>query len=267
MSPELASGATRVALGIEYDGTAYCGWQTQPHAPSVQDNVQAALSLVADEPVTCIAAGRTDTGVHATGQVIHFESRAERSGRAWVMGLNANLPADIAVRWARPVSQQFHARYSALWRSYRYRILNRPIRSALERNAAWWVYGAVDVAAMAQAAQLLLGQHDFSAFRAAACQAKTAIRTVFRLDVCREGELIVIDCQANAFLHHMVRNIVGSLMRVGQGEAEPAWVGRILAGRDRRLSGMTAPACGLTLNGVGYPPEFGVPPAQPWSGD
>lgn len=250
---------SRVALGVEYDGTAYNGWQTQPHSPSIQDALTVALSTVAAEPVGCTGAGRTDTGVHATGQVVHFDTASERAPRSWVLGLNSNLPDDIAVQWARPVSDEFHARYSATSREYRYRVLNQPVRPALERNRAWWVHRALDVQAMAEAAAALLGEHDFSAFRAAACQAKTPVRRLTRLTVQRQGREILIECEANAFLHHMVRNIVGTLVYVGRGEAAPDWIGRLLAGRDRRLSGMTAPPWGLTLTAVHYPAEFGLP--------
>ncbi|MDJ0929283.1 MAG: tRNA pseudouridine(38-40) synthase TruA [Gammaproteobacteria bacterium] len=249
----------RVALGVEYDGTAYNGWQTQPHTPNVQDTLTAALGIVAAEAVTCTAAGRTDTGVHATAQVVHFDSASERAPRSWVLGLNSNLPDDIAVQWARPVSDDFHARYSATARAYSYRILNQPARSALARHRAWWVHRRLNERAMVEAAATLLGEHDFSAFRAAACQARTPVRRLTRLTVERHGREILVECEANAFLHHMVRNIVGTLVYVGRGEASPDWVGRLLAGRDRRLSGMTAPPWGLTLTAVHYPAEFNLP--------
>lgn len=255
--------ARRIALGLEYDGTAYNGWQTQPHAPSIQDRVDAALSQVADHAVACVAAGRTDTGVHARGQVVHFDSPARRGARAWILGLNSLLPDDIAAQWVREVPADFHARYSAIRRWYRYRVLNQPLRSPLERHRAWWVHRPLDLAAMQAAASELLGEHDFSAFRAAACQSRTAVRALYRLDLQRHGPVIHIDCEANAFLHHMVRNIVGTLVRVGRGERDPGWVRRLLAARDRRLSGMTAPACGLTLMAVRYPPRFGLPEGGP----
>ncbi len=253
----------RVALGLEYDGTAYNGWQTQPHAPNVQDCVDRALTQVANEAVACVAAGRTDTGVHARGQVVHFDSHAERSARAWVLGLNSHLPDDIAVQWARAVPPEFHARYSASSRWYRYRLLNQPVRSPLERQRAWWLHRPLDLDAMRAAAGHLLGEHDFSAFRAAACQARTAVRELSRIEIQQHGPVIHIDCEANAFLHHMVRNIVGTLVHVGRGEERPEWVHRLLLARDRRLSGMTAPACGLTLMAVRYPPELGLPEGGP----
>ena len=252
-------GTRRFALGIEYDGSGYCGWQTQPHAPSVQDALELALSRVADGSVATVAAGRTDTGVHATGQVIHFDSAAPRSPRAWLMGANSNLPGDIVVRWAVAAPPDFHARYSATGRCYRYVILNRAVRSALDRHRSWWIHGPLDVDSMRAAAAHLLGRHDFSAFRASACQAKGPVRELRRLAIERSGDRIVVVCEANAFLHHMVRNIVGSLVRVGRGEESPDWVARLLHARDRRLAGMTAPASGLTLTAVSYPERFALP--------
>jgi tRNA pseudouridine38-40 synthase len=246
----------RIAIGVEYDGTAYRGWQAQPHAPSVQQRLNEAVSVVSDEQVTCVGAGRTDTGVHASGQVAHFDTRAERTRRSWVLGINANLPDDISVFNVWAVSQDFHARYSAVGRAYRYVILNRPVRSALARNRAWWVHRHLDAAAMRCAATCLLGEHDFSSFRAAECQAHSAIRELRTLAVVRDGERITIDCEANAFLHHMVRNIVGSLVRIGSGEADAAWLEDLLQRRDRRLAGVTAPASGLTLTRVEFPAPY-----------
>jgi tRNA pseudouridine38-40 synthase len=242
----------RYAIGIEYDGSAYKGWQIQPHAPSIQQSLNDALSRVADVRVECTGAGRTDTGVHAAAQVGHFDSSAPRSLRSWLLGINSNLPSDISVIWITPVSTDFHARFSATERSYRYTILNRPVRSALLRQRAWWVHQPLDVSRMRASANCLLGEHDFSAFRAAACQSHSAVRTINRLDIARAGERIHVDCSANAFLHHMVRNIVGSLVRVGKGEETEDWIRHTLAARDRRMSGMTAPPQGLTLTGVGY---------------
>ncbi len=256
-----ADGNRRLAVGIEYDGSSYFGWQTQPHAPNVQDTLDAALSAVADQPVGTVAAGRTDTGVHATGQVIHFDTLAERSERSWLLGANSNLPDDVNALWVRHVPGSFHARYSATGRVYRYLILNRPVRSALLRRRAWWVRDALDVRPMREAAELLLGEHDFSAYRAAACQSKTPVRDLRRLDIERSGEQIWLTCEANAFLHHMVRNLVGTLVRIGRGEERPQWAAELLEGRDRRLSGMTAPAVGLTLTAVHYPAGFGLPTA------
>lgn len=246
----------RIALGVEYDGTAYCGWQIQPHAPSVQQTLNEAISAVANESVVCTAAGRTDTGVHASGQVVHFDTVAERRRRSWLLGINSNLPVDVNVYNVWPVTADFHARYSAVARAYRYVILNRPVRSALERDRVWWVHRRLDVDAMQRAAGCLLGEHDFSSFRAAACQAHGAVRELRRLDIASAGERIRIECEANAFLHHMVRNIVGSLVRIGRGEADAEWLEALLERRDRRLAGITAPACGLTLTRVDYAAPF-----------
>ncbi len=249
----------RIALGIEYDGSAFCGWQTQSHAPSVQDALQAALSKVADHPVKVVCAGRTDSGVHATAQVVHFDTRAERPLHAWVLGGNANLPDSVSVTWAQAVDQDFHARFKATARSYRYVILNRKVRPAVLRKRVCWMHHALDEAAMQTAAQALLGEHDFSSFRALACQARHAVRRVHRLNVSRSGEFVYIDIEANAFLHHMVRNIAGTLMAVGRGEREPGWVAEVLAARDRTVGGVTAPPDGLYLSGVRYPERFGLP--------
>lgn len=257
--PDPGPGLRRFAIGAEYDGTAYHGWQIQPHAPSVQEKLNLALSRVADEAIECVGAGRTDTGVHAAAQVLHFDTTAERSPRAWVLGLNSNLPDDINALWAAPVPADFHARYSAVSRTYGYRILNRPVRSALERHRAWWLRQPLDYEAMRMAAGHFLGEHDFSAFRAAACQSRTPVRDVTRLAIEREDSLVRIEITANAFLHHMVRNIVGTLVWIGRGEAGPDWVLELLAGRDRKLAGMTAPAAGLTLTAVDYPARLGLP--------
>jgi tRNA pseudouridine38-40 synthase len=258
----------RLAIGLEYDGTEFCGWQRQDHARSIQAAVEAAVSRVADEPVGVAAAGRTDAGVHAAGQVAHFDTRAVREPRSWVLGVNSNLPPAISVSWAQVVPGDFDARYSAVARTYRYLILNQPARSALHHHRAWWLFGRLDVAAMQAAAPLLLGEHDFSAFRAAQCQARTPMRELQRLDVRRAGAFIVIECRANAFLHHMVRNIVGSLVRIGRNEAAPEWLRGVLESRDRRAAGMTAAAAGLYLTRVHYREAYAIPrPQAPWPGD
>jgi len=249
----------RIALGLEYDGTRYNGWQIQSHAPSIQAALSAAISSVADEAVQCVGAGRTDTGVHASGQVVHFDTTARRQSHSWLLGLNSNLPDDINVLWVKPVPDTFHARFSARARSYRYLILNRPVRSALQRHRAWWVRRPLEAAAMAAGGRLLLGSHDFEAFRASSCQSNSAVRELTGLDVRRHGEFIIVECRANAFLHHMVRNIVGSLVKVGLGEQPPAWMGELLAGRDRTVAAMTAPPHGLYFTAVRYPEEFGIP--------
>jgi len=252
---ELQLQKQRYALCIEYDGSAYNGWQIQPHAPSIQQCLNSAISMVADEHIECTGAGRTDTGVHAAGQIVHFDSSAQRTLRSWLLGINSNLPPDIAVLWVCPVGQSFHARFSALARSYRYVILNRPVRSALERHRAWWVHPALNLEYMQKAATYLIGEHDFSAFRASSCQAHSAVRNMTELCVARSGQQITVSCSANAFLHHMVRNIVGSLVRVGKAEERPEWMKAVLESGDRRVSGMTAPAAGLTLMQVDYPPD------------
>ena len=249
----------RIAVGLQYQGGAYAGWQHQPSSPSVQDCLEAALGTIAAEPVSLTCAGRTDAGVHARGQVVHFDTRAVRTQRAWLLGANSELPPDISVSWVRPVPAHFHARYSAEARTYRYLILNRRARSALFARRAVWVHRPLDVAAMAQAAAALEGEHDFSAFRAAECQAKSPVRRLEQLTVERRGDWLVIEATANAFLHHMVRNIVGLLIAVGKGDAPPEWAAQVLAGRERRRSAATAPAAGLYLWSVRYPEAFAVP--------
>lgn len=262
---ELQLQKQRYALCVEYDGSAYNGWQIQPHAPSIQQCLNSAISVVADAHIECTGAGRTDTGVHATGQIVHFDSSAQRTLRSWLLGINSNLPPDISVLWICPVDQSFHARFSATARSYRYVILNSPVRSALERHRAWWVHLALNLEYMQQAATYLIGEHDFSAFRASSCQAHSAIRHMTELSVARSEQKIIVSCTANAFLHHMVRNIVGSLVRVGKGEEGPEWMKTILDSGDRRVSGMTAPAAGLTLVAVAYPPDSFT--LQPFDGN
>ncbi|MGA7802471.1 MAG: tRNA pseudouridine(38-40) synthase TruA [Gammaproteobacteria bacterium] len=249
----------RIAVGVEYDGTAFSGWQSQPGSRTVQGSIEQALSKVADHPVQVVCAGRTDSGVHATGQVVHFDSDAPRRMRSWVLGANATLSADVAVTWAQPVDQQFHARFRALQRRYRYVILNRTVRPALARSRVCWDHRPLDARRMAQAGVHLVGEHDFSSFRALACQAKHPVRTVHRLDVARAGEHLYIDVTANAFLHHMVRNIAGVLIAVGRGEREPGWVPELLQARDRSAGGVTAPAGGLYLVDVRYPEKFDLP--------
>jgi tRNA pseudouridine38-40 synthase len=244
----------RIALGVEYDGTAYNGWQRQRTGRGVQERLEAALSEVANESIEVVCAGRTDTGVHASGQVVHFDTSSERSERSWLLGANTNLPDDISVTWVARVGADFHARYSATSRSYRYRILNRLQRSALHRHRAWWIHVPLDVEAMSEAARPLIGEHDFSGFRAAGCQSTTPVREITSLEIARNGDWITIDVTANAFLQHMVRNITGTLVAVGKGDEPPGWVADVLAGRDRTAGGMAAPPHGLTLVSVEYPP-------------
>jgi tRNA pseudouridine38-40 synthase len=249
----------RFAVGLEYDGRAYSGWQFQPGLNTVQDVVQRALSRVADSQVDCVCAGRTDAGVHALAQVVHFDSEAARSERAWRLGANTYLPSDVSVAWVREVATHFHARFGATARSYRYVIFNRDSRSALAAGRATWERRPLDAPRMHAAAQGLLGEHDFSAFRAIECQANSPVRKVESLAVRRQAEWVTIDITANAFLHHMVRNVAGLLMSVGHGESQPERVASVLAGRDRKVNAATASPDGLYLAAVRYPAEFGLP--------
>jgi tRNA pseudouridine38-40 synthase len=250
----------RVALGIEYDGTGYFGWQRLGHGPSLQAEVEAALSFVANHPVAVTCAGRTDAGVHARCQVVHFDTTAQREPRAWVLGATTRLPRALAVLWARPVPDDFSARFSARARRYRYAILNRPIRPALDARFLAWEHVPLDVDTMHAAAQTLLGEQDFSSFRAASCQARHARRNVIAISVRRAGQQVAIEIEANAFLHHMVRNIVGSLLEVGRGERPAAWIAELLAARDRNVAGVTAAPQGLTFVGPRYPAQWHLPP-------
>lgn len=250
----------RIALGVEYDGQHFRGWQAQKGGlPTVQASLQRGLSRVANVPVAVICAGRTDAGVHALEQVVHFDTEAERSAQSWVRGTNTNIERAITVLWAKPVSNDFHARFSAVSRRYRYVILNRSMRSSLASGRVTWEYRPLDAVRMAEAGRYLLGEWDFTSYRAVACQSNTPFRNVTRLDVSRHDDLVFIDIEANAFLHHMVRNIAGVLMDIGAGERSPDWAGEVLAARDRTAGGVTAPPHGLYLMAVGYPPEFGVP--------
>jgi tRNA pseudouridine38-40 synthase len=249
----------RFAAGVEYDGRAYSGWQYQPGLHTVQDVFQSALSRVADSPVECVCAGRTDAGVHALAQVAHFDSDAVRSERGWRLGANTYLPQDVCITWLREVPAHFHARFSAGARSYRYVILNRDSRPGLASGRATWERRPLDAARMNAAAQTLVGEHDFSAFRAIECQAKSPVRRVESLNVERTAEWVSISVTANAFLHHMVRNIAGLLMSVGSGDSPEARVPAVLAGRDRKANAATAPPDGLYLAAVRYPAEFGLP--------
>ncbi len=256
----------RFALGIEYDGGASAGWQrlgapgNTDVLPTLQGALETALSSVADAPVSTICAGRTDAGVHARCQVVHFDTDARRDLRGWVLGTTARLPREMSVRWCVPVAADFSARFSAVARRYRYRILNRSVRPALERQYVTWVRAPLDADAMHRAAQALRGERDFSAFRTVHCQAPHARRDLQAIDVRRRGDHIDIDVQANAFLHHMVRNIVGSLLEVGSGERAPDWIAEVLEARDRTRAGPTAPASGLCFLGPLYPAIHGLPP-------
>ncbi len=250
----------RIAIGLEYDGTAYNGWQRQRTGLGVQARVEEALETVANHPVEVVCAGRTDTGVHASGQVAHFDTDSEREPRSWLLGANSNLPDDINLTWAAGVSDEFHARYSATARSYRYLILNRVQRSALFRQRAWWVYPGLDADRMHRAAQALVGEHDFSAFRAAGCQAQRAMRNISTISVTRDADWVTIDVTANAFLMHMVRNITGTLVAIGSGDEPETWAGEVLQSKDRTRAGVAAPPHGLTLTDVVYPEAFKLPP-------
>ncbi|OGT21979.1 MAG: tRNA pseudouridine(38-40) synthase TruA [Gammaproteobacteria bacterium RBG_16_57_12] len=249
----------RIAAVVEYDGARFNGWQRQASVSGIQGCVEQALSRVADHPVNVVCGGRTDAGVHAIGQVIHFDSEATRSMRSWLMGGNANLPKEVAVTWVHPVAEDFHARFSALRRSYRYVIFNRPVRPTALAWRTSWDYRPLDAGLMQESARYLLGEHDFSSYRALACQAKSPVRTIYKIDVQRRNELVIIDIQANAFLHHMVRNIVGVLCAIGAGERPSLWSKEVLERRDRTLGGVTAPPSGLYLMEIQYPEHFGIP--------
>lgn len=255
----------RYAAGVEYLGSGYSGWQALSTNTSLQAVVESAVSRIADHPVKVTAAGRTDAGVHAFQQVIHFDTPATRSDYAWLLGVNTHLPPDISLRWIQPVAEGFHARHSALARSYRYVIQNQRARSALlHRRTGWWPK-TLDAQAMHAAGQALIGEHDFSAFRDSQCQSRTPMRRMDSLTVSRQGEFVILDIQANAFLHHMVRNILGTLVEVGMGKQAPEWVAQVLAGRNRALGGMNAPPEGLYFIGPRYPAEFALPPPpRPW---
>lgn len=249
----------RIALGVEYDGTEFHGWQTQVGVRTVQTALEFAVSRVANHPVSVQCAGRTDSGVHAHEQVVHFDTTSVRSERSWVLGCNVNLPPDVAVCWAHPVDQRFHARFSAVARHYSYRILIRRARSPLERSRAVWVHESLNVTAMRDAACALVGEHDFSSFRAIGCQAKSPVRCVHYLDLIEQDGTLSLDVGANGFLHHMVRNIAGVLLAIGRGEASVAWTRELLDVRDRRLGGVTAPPHGLYFVRADYPSEFALP--------
>lgn len=254
----------RLAAGIEYKGTAFSGWQSQSGERTVQDCVEHALSRVADHPLRVVTAGRTDTGVHATGQVVHFDTGSPRPDYSWMRGANSNLPADVRVLWVRPVADSFHARFSARERSYRYVIYCSASRPAILGDLCTWMHYDLDVRPMREAAASLLGRHDFSAFRAAGCQASTPCRTVRALTLSQSGPWLWLDIAADAFLQHMVRNIVGTLLPVGRGERPPGWIRQVLQCADRTRAGVTAPPEGLYLSEVRYPPEFEIPgPANP----
>lgn len=254
----------RIALGLEYDGTAFCGWQTQEGGCGVQDHLEKALAQLAGEPrVAATAAGRTDAGVHAAAQVVHFDTGAERSPEAWVRGTNSFLDPHARVLWAREVPGDFHARYSARSRTYQYLLLNEPVASAALLGRVGWFHRPLDVPAMQRAARVLVGEHDFSAFRGAQCQAKTPVRTMHEALVERRANLVVFTFRANAFLHHMVRNLVGALVYVGAGRQPKAWIAELLAGRDRRTAAPTFAPDGLYLAAIEYDSALALPAFRP----
>lgn len=257
----------RIALGIEYDGSSYNGWQSQPDGRTVQDALQLALSQVAGESIAVVAAGRTDTGVHALEQVIHFDTQSMRPLTAWVRGANALLPSSVAVLWAHEVDAEFHARFSAQARSYSYYLYCRPVRSAVQHGKIGWFHQALDVGKMRAAAQYLLGEHDFSAFRASACQAKSPVKTLTCFDIQEQGEFIRLDLTANAFLHHMVRNIVGCLVYVGKGKYPPQWLQQVLENRDRSQAAPTFAPDGLYLSRITYDAKWGLPQLKQGDGE
>ena len=255
----------RIALGLQYDGSSWQGWQTQPHGRTVQDALEKALTSFCQQPIAMMCAGRTDAGVHATGQVVHFDTTAIREPFSWVRGVNALLPPSVAVRWSAEVEggeQGFHARFSATARTYHYLIYNHAVRSPLWERRAGWVFRPLEVEPMQRAAQALIGTHDFSAFRAAECQARTPVRSMHRVSVQRRDDLIIVTLRANAFLHHMVRNIVGSLIQVGNGNRPEMWMAELLASRERELAAPTFSPDGLYLAKVDYDARWGLPASE-----
>jgi len=249
----------RISLAVRYDGSQYHGWQSQDEVVSVQQCVERALSRVANQSISVVCAGRTDAGVHATAQVIHFDTEVDRTEQSWVFGANSNLPADITILWAKIVDRDFHARFSAKARTYKYVILNQDVRPGILRKAVSWHYKPLDVDLMQKGARHLLGEHDFNAYRGAACQAKHPVRTIYRLDVAKRGRMVVFEVKANAFLMHMVRNIVGVLVAIGEGVKAPEWALEVLNSRDRRCGGVTIGPNGLYLVSIDYPDEFNLP--------
>jgi tRNA pseudouridine38-40 synthase len=253
----------RIALGIEYNGQGFYGWQTQQGLATIQASLEQALANVANEPIYLICAGRTDANVHASGQVVHFDTRAKRHIDAWIWGTNTHLPPSIVVRWARHVDYSFHARFTATARRYRYVIYNHPIRPAILCTRASWHYYPLDVERMQKGGNYLLGEQNFSSFRSSQCSSKTPMRNVKELTVTRQGDFIFLDIEANAFLHHMVRNIAGSLMKIGSGTKEPEWMQEVIQAKNRRAAAETASPDGLYLTRVCYPEPYIFPVAEP----
>jgi tRNA pseudouridine38-40 synthase len=253
----------RYAIGLEYDGSRFLGWQVQRQEPTVQACVERAVARVADQEAHITCCGRTDTGVHALGQVAHFDTDAQRAERSWILGLNSHLPTGVSVLWIRPVNESFHARFSAFSRTYRYLVLNRWIRPALEARRMSWCHRPLDAAKMDAAAQALRGEHDFTSFRAGACQARHPVREIQEISVTRSGAVVALEVTANGFLYHMVRNIAGSLLRVGLGEAGVSWIEELLAQRDRGRAAPTAAPEGLYFVRARYPEQYGLPVDPP----
>ncbi len=253
--------AGRIAIGLEYDGRGFCGWQTQPGGCGIQDRLEAAIARVHGAPVQTLVAGRTDAAVHATSQVVHFDVEHARPEQAWVRGVNSHLPGGVSVLWARPVPADFDARKSALERTYRYVLLNRAVRPALLAGRVGWTFGPMDADVMAEAARTFVGTHDFSAFRAAECQARTPVRDMREVRVARAGDYVCLDFRANAFLHHQIRNMVGALVWVGQGRRPTSWIAEVLASRDRTRGAATFMPDGLYLAGVRYDARYNLPGA------
>jgi len=249
----------KYVIGLEYCGSTYSGWQRQKHSQSIQQVVEKSLSFVANEPISLICAGRTDAGVHATGQIAHFETSSIRTARGWLLGSNSRLPQNIRILWIKPIDENFHARFSAVSRLYRYIIFNSPVSSGLFSDKSSWYRQPLSHKKMKQAAQNLLGEQDFSAFRGAGCQSKSSFRNVQMIEVLRKKDLVFIDIRANAFLYHMVRNIVGSLLEVGAERQPVDWLKQLLLKKDRNLAGATAPACGLYFIHAQYPECYNLP--------
>ena len=249
----------RIALGMEYEGSEFYGWQSQAAGRTVQDTLQQALSQIACEKISVIAAGRTDTGVHALEQVVHFDTNTSRPLSAWVRGSNALLPDSVAILWAHPVSDEFHARFSAQSRSYRYLLINRAVRSAVQHGKVGWFHAPLDVRGMQIAAQYVLGQHDFTSFRAAECQAKSPIKNITQFEIRQEGDVIIFDLTADAFLHHMVRNLIGSLVYIGKGSHPPEWMATVLQAHHRKEAAPTFAPDGLYLRKIKYDTKWGLP--------
>lgn len=260
---------TRIALGVQFDGAAFSGWQSQTHGRTVQDELERALCEFARTPVNTIVAGRTDTGVHGLGQVVHFDTDLERTDASWVRGTNAFLPKSIAVQWAKPMPSEFHARFSAFERTYYYVLYVNPVRSPMLDGRVGWSHAPLDVDAMRAATVHLIGEHDFSAFRSSQCQAKTPVKQMYAIDIRKQGDFVHFRFRANAFLHHMVRNLMGCLVYVGRGRHPAQWTAEVLASRDRDCAAPTFMPDGLYLAQVGYPEQFAVPAPQtgsvPWS--